>query len=99
MWKVVFPYLWNTTFIPPFVLFQYATNRDLYGTVVNEGATKGILVTTADYGPDSYQFAKDKPLTLLSGSNLLHLLEKHGHHAKIDIREAKKILAEQEKNR
>lgn len=76
-----------------------AAVRDLYGTVVNEGATKGILVSTADYGPDAYQFAKDKPLTLLNGSNLLYLLEKHGHHAKIDIREAKKILAEQEKNK
>lgn len=71
--------------------------RDLYGTVMNEGATKGILVTTADYGPDAYSFAKDKPLTLLNGGNLLHLLEKHGHHAKIDIKEAKKILAEIEK--
>lgn len=71
--------------------------RDLYGTVVNEGATKGILVSTADYGPDAYEFAKGKPLTLLNGSNLLHLLEKHGHHAKIDIREAKKILSEKGK--
>ncbi len=71
--------------------------RDLYGTVVNEGATKGILVSTADYGPDAYEFAKGKPLTLLNGSNLLHLLEKHGHHAKIDLREAKKIIAEKEK--
>jgi len=26
--------------------------RDLFGTVMNEGATKGILVTTADYGSD-----------------------------------------------
>jgi restriction system protein len=68
--------------------------RDLFGTVMNEGATKGILVTTADYGSDSYNFAKGKPLTLLNGSNLLHLLEKHGHHAKIDLREAKKILNE-----
>jgi restriction system protein len=66
--------------------------RDLYGTVMNEGANKGILVTTADYGPDAYEFAKDKPLTLLSGSNLLHLLEKHGHHARIDLREAKTLL-------
>lgn len=65
--------------------------RDLYGTVHNEGATKGILVTTADYGPDSYEFAKGKPITLLNGSNLLHLLEKHGHHAKIDLKEAKQI--------
>jgi len=71
--------------------------RDLYGTVVNEGATKGILVTTAYFGSDAYDFAKGKPLTLLNGSNLLHLLEKHGHHAKIDIKEAKRILAENEK--
>jgi restriction system protein len=68
--------------------------RDLYGTTLNEGATKGILVSTADYGPDAYEFAKGKPLTLLNGSNLLHLLEKHGHHAKIDLKEAKKIIAE-----
>jgi restriction system protein len=68
--------------------------RDLYGTVMNEGATKGILVTTADYGPDAYDFAKNKPLTLMNGANLLYLLEKHGHNAKIDIKEAKKILNE-----
>lgn len=69
--------------------------RDLYGTVMNEGATKGILVTTSDYGPDSHAFAKGKPLTLLSGGNLLHLLEKHGHRAKIDIKAAKLLLKEQ----
>ncbi len=68
--------------------------RDLYGTVMNEGANKGILVTTADYGPDAYKFAKDKPLVLLNGSNLLHLLEKHGHKAWIDLKEAKSTLAE-----
>lgn len=70
--------------------------RDLYGTVMNEGATKGILVSTADYGSDSYEFAKGKPLTLLNGSNLLYLLQKHGHHAKIDLKEAKRILAERD---
>jgi restriction system protein len=73
-----------------------AAVRDLYGTVVNEGATKGILVTTSDYGPDAYAFARDKPLSLLSGANLLHLLEKHGHEAKIDIKEAKVLLADRE---
>lgn len=73
--------------------------RDLYGTVMNEGATKGILVTTADYGPDAYDFAKGKPLTLLSGSNLLHLLEKHGHKATINLKAAKLILSEKEKNK
>ena len=66
--------------------------RDLFGTVMNEGAMKGILVTTTDYGPDAYKFAQDKPLTLLNGSNLLHLLAKHGHKAKIDIKEARKTL-------
>ena len=71
--------------------------RDLYGTVINEGASKGILVTTADYGPDAYEFAKSKPLTLLNGSNLLHLLAKHGHKAKIDLAEAKKIIAERDR--
>jgi restriction system protein len=63
--------------------------RDLYGTVMNEGANKGILVTTADYGPDALEFAKGKPLALLNGGNLLHLLERHGHRARIDIREAR----------
>lgn len=67
--------------------------RDLYGTVLNEGATKGVLVTTSDYGPDSYSFAAGKPLVLLSGANLLHMLEKHGHRARIDIHEAKKLAA------
>jgi restriction system protein len=73
--------------------------RDLYGTVVNEGAIKGILVSTSDYGPDAYEFARDKPLTLLNGSNLLHLLLKHGHKAKIDLQEAKRILADAEKQK
>jgi restriction system protein len=73
--------------------------RDLYGTLLNEGATKGILVSTAHYGPDAYEFAKGKPITLLDGGNLLHLLAKHGHKARIDLQEAKLILAEQEKAR
>ena len=69
-----------------------AAVRDLYGTTVNEGAIKGILVTTADYGPDAHKFASDKPLTLMSGSHLLHLLKKHGVKAKIDLREARKEM-------
>lgn len=72
-----------------------AAVRDLYGTVMNEGATKGILVTTSDYGPDAYNFAQGKPITLLNGANLLHLLERHGHRAKIDIKEAKRLASEE----
>lgn len=67
--------------------------RDLYGTLINEGAMKGILITTSDYGPDAHHFSKGKPITLLNGNNLLHLLEKHGKKARIDIKEAKKFMA------
>ncbi len=70
-----------------------AAVRDLYGTVLNEGANKGILVTTADYGPDAYAFAAGKPLTLLSGANLLHLLGQHGVRARIDLAEARQASA------
>ena len=65
--------------------------RDLYGTVVNEGANKGILVTTSNYGNDAYSFAQGKPLTLMNGANLLYLLEKHGYKARIDLKEAKEM--------
>lgn len=70
-----------------------AAVRDLYGTLINEGAMKGILITTSDYGPDAFNFAKDKPITLMSGANLLHLLERHGKKAKIDLKEAKQKVA------
>jgi restriction system protein len=65
--------------------------RDLYGTVLAEGATKGIIVTTSAFGPDAHRFAKGKPLTLLDGNNLLYLLAKHGAVARIDLAEAKKL--------
>lgn len=73
--------------------------RDLYGTVMNEGAIKGILVTTSDYGKDSYEFIKNKPLGLINGSHLLYILEKHGYKARIDLKEAKIDLKEKESNR
>lgn len=66
--------------------------RDLYGTVINEGANSGILITTSDYGHDSYEFAKDKPLKLLNGGHLLALLHKNGRTAHINIEEAKKMI-------
>lgn len=57
--------------------------RDLYGTMQNEGATKGILVTTSGYGQAAFEFSKGKPLELLDGGNLLYLLKEH---AGIDAR-------------
>lgn len=65
--------------------------RDLYGTVQHEGATKGILVTTSQFGPDARKFAQDKPLTLIDGGNLLFLFEKMGMKARINLAEAKEI--------
>ena len=58
--------------IPP------APVRDLYGTMLHEGATKGILVTTAEFGPSAQEFASGKPLTLIGGTQLVDLLAQYG---------------------
>lgn len=52
--------------------------RDLYGTVQDRGANKGVLVTTATFGPTSYAFIEDKPLELVDGATLVELLHQHG---------------------
>ena len=59
--------------------------RDLYGTLQNEGASKGILVTTSGYGKASFDFAEGKPIELFEGTHLLYLLETHaGVKARIE---------------
>lgn len=59
--------------------------RDLYGTVHNEGASKGILVATSGYGKAAFDFAANKPLELIGGSELLYLLSEHaGVNARIE---------------
>jgi restriction system protein len=63
--------------IPPAVV------RELYGTVVAQGATKGILVTTAGFGPGSREFAANKPLGLVDGPELLRLLREQDIPARI----------------
>jgi restriction system protein len=60
-----------------------AAVRDLYGTMINEGASKGILVATSGYGPDAFGFAKDKPIELIDGGGLLYLLREQGIGARI----------------
>ncbi|WP_030671721.1 restriction endonuclease [Streptomyces rimosus] len=52
--------------------------RDLFGTVQSEGANKGVLVTTSRFGPGAHAFANGKPLTLVSGPELVDLLARHG---------------------
>jgi restriction system protein len=59
--------------------------RDLFGTLQNEGASKGILVTTSGYGQASIDFASNKPLELIDGAGLLYLLHEHaGVEARIE---------------
>ncbi|MFD8375764.1 restriction endonuclease [Streptomyces sp. NPDC059688] len=52
--------------------------RDLYGTVQDAGANKGVLVTTSGFGPGSHTFANGKPLELIPGTELVDLLHRHG---------------------
>lgn len=59
--------------------------RDLYGTMINEGANKGILVTTSHYGTDTYMFCKGKPIELIDGRGLLYYLESVGVKASISF--------------
>ncbi len=67
--------------------------RDLYGVVMHEGANRGILVTTSSFGADAYKFAEGKALTLINGNQLLGLLSKYGYQVRIDIEEARRMLA------
>jgi len=61
--------------------------RELFGSVIHEGALKGILLTTADFTTEAYEFVKNKPISLLNGTHLLALFEKHGHKLRINLRE------------
>lgn len=64
--------------------------RDLFGTVHNENASKGILVTTSYYGDEAKEFAADKPiLTLIDGANLIHLFKEYGYNVRIDLKNKK----------
>lgn len=49
--------------------------RDLYGVVHHRRASKGILITTSDFTSQAIVFAKDKPLELINGEQLLRMLE------------------------
>jgi HJR/Mrr/RecB family endonuclease len=51
--------------------------RDLYGVVLHEGASRGILITTSYFGRMAYEFASDKSLELVDGPGLLQLLAEH----------------------
>lgn len=60
--------------------------RDLDSTVRHHGAIKGILVTTAGFGPGSYDYIRNKPLTLVSGPELVELLAEQGLRGRLGDR-------------
>lgn len=71
--------------------------RDLVAVVAHEGASRGILVTTSTFGADAYAFVQNKPITLLDGSKLLGLLEKHGYKFRVNLAEARKLFPNNKK--
>ncbi len=62
--------------------------RELFGIMGDEGAVKGILVTTSHYGNEAREFAKDKPLTLIDGANLIQMFQEYGYNVKIEIQKS-----------
>jgi hypothetical protein len=50
------------------VVGRFDSGFDTGMLMQNEGASKGILVTTSGYGKSSFEFAAGKPLELLSGT-------------------------------
>lgn len=50
-----------------------STVRDLYGTMINAGAERGMLVASGRISRDSYEWAADKPIVLIDGDRLAEL--------------------------
>ena len=50
-----------------------ATVRELYGTMIHEGAAHAFLVTSGRISKDARDWAKDKPIFLMDGEHLARL--------------------------
>ena len=51
--------------------------RALDSVIGDQGAIKGILITTSGFGPESYRIARDKPLELVDGQRLRQWLHEY----------------------
>lgn len=51
--------------------------RELYGAMLHEQAGRGVFITTSDFTRAAYKFSEDKPIELISGITLLHLLRSY----------------------
>lgn len=61
-----------------------AAVRELYGSMTNERAGRGVLVTTGHFGRSAQEFVRDKEIGLIDGAQLLHLLQNRGYKVRID---------------
>lgn len=59
--------------------------RALNGVMNDEGAVKGILVTTSYFGNDAREFVKNKPITLIDGRELVYLCQQNGYDVRIEL--------------
>lgn len=58
--------------------------RDRYGTMMNEGANKGILVSTSGYGTAAFNVAQDKSIGLIDGQGCCTVPARTGGHQRQD---------------
>ncbi|MGI9437793.1 MAG: restriction endonuclease [Geminicoccaceae bacterium] len=58
--------------------------RELYGVVINERATKGLLVTTSHFTAAAHEAVKNLPIYPVDQPELIALLEKHGHSFRVN---------------
>jgi restriction system protein len=49
--------------------------RELFGAMMGERASAAIMVSSGRYTPDAIEFARDKPIELIDGSELAKMLE------------------------
>lgn len=50
------------------------TVRELFGVLHDRGASAAKLVATTTFTPDAMAFARNKPIELIDGNNLLRLI-------------------------
>jgi restriction system protein len=64
--------------------------RELAGAISHERATRGILITTSYFGPDSKSFADENNIKLIEGSELVYMLDECGYKVRCEIKKRKK---------
>lgn len=53
-----------------------AALKELYNSVLQEGASRGIFITSGEFSDDARQFAQMRPLELIDGVSMLRTIER-----------------------